>query len=107
MGNRVWVSSMIFAIVASSAGGRCAWAQSEAAPDAIYVNGTVVTMARAGEIVEAVAVREGKISAIGTSGQMRGLVGKTTKLVDLAGKTLLPGFYAAHDHFPSVGRTAL
>src|SRR5262249_20245337 len=33
--------------------------------------------------------------------------GPQTTTVDLAGKTLLPGFYAAHDHFPSWGRVAL
>ena len=82
-------------------------AQEDPTPDTVFLNGTVVTMARAGDISEAVAIREGKIAAVGTNKQIRGLAGKLTKVVDLSGKTILPGFYAAHDHFPSVGRTAL
>lgn len=76
-------------------------------PDRIFVNGSVVTMAGPGHTIEAVAVREGRISDIGTAEKIRALAGPKTEIIDLAGKTLLPGFYAAHDHFPQVGRVAL
>src|SRR4051812_31694010 len=76
-------------------------------PDKIFVGGTVITMLREGDMAEAVAVRNGRITAVGRNADVRSLAGPATKVVDLAGKALLPGFYAAHDHFPSSGRVAL
>lgn len=76
-------------------------------PDRILVNGAVVTMAREGDTAEAIAIRDGKIAAVGTTNEVRALAGPNTSVVDLGGKTVLPGFYAAHDHFPSAGRVAL
>src|SRR5262245_24953164 len=78
-----------------------------AAPDRTLVNGIVVTMAQEGEVTEAVAIRDGKIASVGTTNEIRKLAGPKTSVVDLAGKAVLPGFYAAHDHFPSAGRVAL
>ena len=84
-----------------------AWGQAGDAPDAIFLNGSVITMATGVGVAEAVAVRGDRIVAVGSSARLRALAGQSTKVVDLGGKTLLPGFYAAHDHFPSAGRIAL
>jgi predicted amidohydrolase YtcJ len=81
--------------------------QTNAAPDKVLINGTIVTMTREGQTAEAVALRAGKISAVGSTKDIRALAGAATKIVDLQGKTVLPGLYAAHDHFPSAGRVAL
>jgi predicted amidohydrolase YtcJ len=64
-------------------------------------------MARPGETAQAVAIQGDKIIAVGTNAEIRALAGAATKTIDLGGKTLLPGFYAAHDHFPSWGRVSL
>src|SRR5262245_24326444 len=77
------------------------------APDRILVNGLLVTMAREGEVAEAVAIRHGKIAAVGATNEIRALAGPKTSGADLGGNAVLPGFYAAHDHFPSAGRVAL
>ncbi len=77
------------------------------APDKALLNGHVITMAREGEVAEAIAIREGKIAAVGTTKEVRAIAGPQTEVIDLGGKTVLPGFYAAHDHFPSAGRVAL
>ncbi|MDZ4852701.1 MAG: amidohydrolase [Pirellulaceae bacterium] len=76
-------------------------------PDKVFLNGVVVTMVDAKEVAEAVAVRGGKIVAVGSNDAIRRLATATTQIEDLGGATLLPGFYAAHDHFPSIGRVAL
>lgn len=81
-----------------------AWAQ---APDRIYVNGVILTMDKNGRRAEAVATAGDVIVAIGASGELRKLATERTVIVDLFGKTMLPGFYAAHDHFPSVGHLGL
>jgi predicted amidohydrolase YtcJ len=75
-------------------------------PDTVYVNGTVLTMDAASRVAEAVAVKRDVIVAVGTTKEIRALAGPGTQVVDLAGKTLSPGFYAAHDHFPGSGMAA-
>ena len=74
--------------------------------DTVYVNGIVVTM-NGDQTAEAVAVRGEEIVAVGTSDKVQALAGADTRVVDLDGKTMLPGFYAAHDHFPGSGRVAV
>ena len=67
------------------------------APDAIFHNARIVTL-RGDEVVEAVAVTDGRISASGASREMRRLAGPATRLVDLGGRTAVPGFYDNHVH---------
>jgi len=47
---------------------------------------------------DALAVREGRIVALGSSAEVRGLAGPTTRVVELRGESLLPGFQDAHIH---------
>ncbi len=76
------------------------------APDTIWVNGTVVTM-EGEQVVQAVAVLGDDIVAVGSDAEVRALAGPQTRVVDLDGRTMTPGFYAAHDHFPGSGRVAV
>jgi predicted amidohydrolase YtcJ len=76
---------------------------SGALADRIFVNGIVVTMNDAAPQAEAVAVKDGKILAVGTRTQIEAMKGPSTIVQDLAGKTLLPGFVDAHSHLSAVG----
>ena len=79
-------------------------------PAAIYVNGTVITMDAQQTEAQAVAVRGDAIVAVGDNTTIEAMAGPDTERVDLGrlgGATLLPGFYAAHDHFPGSGVVAL
>ena len=76
------------------------------APDTIWINGTVITM-KGERVVQAVAVLGDLIVAVGSDAEVRGLTGPETRVVDLDGRTMTPGFYAAHDHFPGSGRAAV
>ena len=49
-------------------------------------------------IAEAVAIRDGKFLAVGSSQQMRSLAGAKTEVVDLGGKSVVPGFNDGHGH---------
>ena len=71
----------------------------------IYVNGTVLTMDSESRIAEAVSVRDGVIEAVGGSEAMLAMVTDNTHVVDLRGRTLMPGFVDAHGHFPGSGQT--
>ncbi len=55
---------------------------------------------------EAVAVRAGRIVAVGTAAHVKSLIGPRTRRIELAGRTLLPGFQDAHVH-PAMGGIGL
>jgi predicted amidohydrolase YtcJ len=85
----------------------CATLLAAIPPDRIFVNAVVLTMDTAGRTAQAVAIRGEEIVSAGTDADIRKLAGPSTQIVDLGGKTLLPGFYAAHDHFPGAGTVAV
>ena len=68
-------------------------------PATIYSGGPVVTMAGdTPETVEAIAVRDGRIVAVGTNAAVAKAAGRDARRVDLKGRALLPGFIDAHGH---------
>jgi predicted amidohydrolase YtcJ len=75
--------------------------------DRIWTGGTVLTMNDAAMRAEAVAERGGRIVAVGSRTDVLKLQGPGTKLIDLGGRTLLPGFVDAHGHVTMGGFQAL
>jgi len=71
--------------------------------DLVFVNGAVYTVDAARRWAQAVAVRDGRIAAVGTDADVEELVGSKTEVIDLGGKMLLPGFQDAHVHPPASG----
>ena len=69
------------------------------APDKIYLGGDIITMNDHELVAEAVAVRDGRILAVGKASDLLGMAGERTEIVDLQGKALLPGFIDGHSHF--------
>ena len=67
--------------------------------DLIISGGAIITMDETLENPEALAVRDGKILAVGSSADLAEFGGSDTEYVDLAGRTLLPGFIDGHSHF--------
>lgn len=67
--------------------------------DVIYQNGDVLTMEDSQPNARAIAAKDGKILAVGSAKEVKKYQGKSTELIDLKGKTLLPGFIDAHSHF--------
>lgn len=61
-------------------------------PDLVLHGGQVLTVDRDFTVAEAIAVRDGRVLAVGTSREVRALVGPQTRVIDLAGKTVVPGF---------------
>jgi predicted amidohydrolase YtcJ len=66
--------------------------------DLIFVNGAVYTVDAARSWARAVAVREGRIAAVGSDDDARSIAGPRTEVIDLDGKMLVPGFQDAHVH---------
>lgn len=69
----------------------------------ILYNGAIHTLNPAQPTAEAVAVRGGKILAAGTLDEIENLTHANTRRIDLAGRTLVPGFNDAHVHLWKVG----
>jgi len=78
-------------------------------PDSIYYNGTILSMepAETFDGPEAVAIKDGRILAVGSEQDVLALADERTILTDLQGNTLLPGFIDSHGHFPWCGNDAL
>lgn len=70
-----------------------------ATADTIYHGGPIVTINDAQPTAEALAVKDGKILAVGGKAELLKLKGDSTRIVDLGGKTLLPSFIDAHSHY--------
>lgn len=66
--------------------------------DVIFRGGSIIPMAGANQYVQALAVAGGKIVAAGDENQIMGLKSASTRIVNLDGRTMLPGFIDAHQH---------
>jgi len=75
------------------------------AADLAIINSKVVTVDSEFSIKQAVAVENGKISAVGTNEEISAHITPDTKVLDLKGKPLLPGINEAHLHAPFFGAT--
>jgi predicted amidohydrolase YtcJ len=75
--------------------------------DCVFVNGEVVTVNPRDDVFEAVAVRGNKICAVGTTEEILRLQGPATRVVDLGGNSLLPGFVDSHLHMLMYGTDRL
>ena len=71
--------------------------------DLILINGTIHTLDPSRPRAEAVAIRDGRILKVGAAAEVRGLAGKETRIIDLAGGFVLPGFIDSHTHFLNGG----
>jgi len=67
-------------------------------PDLVITNGKIITIDVDFSIVEAVAVKNGKIVAVGTKDEIKTITGKKTKVIDLKGSSVLPGINDTHCH---------
>lgn len=71
--------------------------------DMVLLNGRVYTADRRDSFVEAVAVHDAKIVGRGESAPIRALAGQNTHVIDLKGKTMIPGFIDVHAHIDMYG----
>ena len=71
--------------------------------DLIIENGTIYTMNDLNPIIEAVAVKNGKIIGLGSKSHIKSFKSKNTKTLDLKGYTMTPGLIEGHGHFMGLG----
>jgi hypothetical protein len=66
--------------------------------DLVLHHGKIVTFGRSNKVVEAIAVKNGKVLALGNSDSMLELAGRGTQKIDLKGRTMIPGLIDSHVH---------
>ncbi|WJV25383.1 MULTISPECIES: amidohydrolase [Pseudomonas] len=72
--------------------------EAMAATDLVLFNGQVFTADRAQPKVQALAVADGKVLQVGSDAQIKALIETGTRVIDLGGKTLMPGLIDSHSH---------
>jgi len=86
-----WINGLSVCLLMISAAGLAA--------DIILVNGKIVTVDDRFTIAQAVAIQGQRIVAVGGSGEIRKLAGGGTRVIDLKGKTVIPGLIDNHSHW--------
>ncbi|MGD8191144.1 amidohydrolase [Brevibacillus ginsengisoli] len=71
--------------------------------DYVFLNGEVITVDCQNGIAEAVAVKENRIVAVGSTEEIKQFIGEKTSVIDLQGRSLLPGFIDSHLHILAYG----
>lgn len=94
----VFVTGLIAVLMSTG----CAKKTVPVTVDTIYFNGNVITLDSDELVAEAIAIKDGKILAVGDSTDIISMSGETTRKVNLNGKTLVPGFIDAHSHLSGV-----
>jgi predicted amidohydrolase YtcJ len=92
--------------LASCSGAEVDFARSLAVPqpaDIVLRNGKIVTMDRDLSIREAIAIKDGRFLAVGSDRQIRVLTGPRTRVIDLGGRTVIPGLIDSHIHASEAG----
>jgi len=85
-------------LLAALAVAASAAAASAQTADTVLFNGKIVTVDAKESVVEALAVRDGRIVATGTSAAMRKLAATNARTIDLQGRTVIPGLIDSHLH---------
>jgi predicted amidohydrolase YtcJ len=75
--------------------------------DTVLIDGKIVTLDPGERIVEALAIRGGRVLQVGTNAEIERLVGPRTEVVRLAGQMVLPGFIESHVHAIGVAQDAI
>ena len=98
-------SGTLALVLAFFVSGAAAYAQQTDlnAPTLVLLNGKILTMDRQSKIAEAVAIRDGKLLAVGDSATIRPMGASSTRTIDLSGKTVVPGLIDTHAHFKAAG----
>ena len=80
-------------------------ALAQQSADTVVTNGQILTVDASFGIVEALAIKDGRIVARGTSAEMRRYAGRDTRVIDVAGATVIPGLIDNHFHFTRAVQT--
>lgn len=75
--------------------------------DLVLLNGNIITLNNTDSKATAVAVKSDTIIAVGTDYQIKEFIGESTEIIDLKGKTVIPGFIESHAHLIGLGKSKI
>jgi len=73
------------------------------AADTVYFNGNIYTVDEKFSKATAMAIKDGKFIFVGDDNQIDYFIDRYTKVIDLKGKTVIPGLIDSHLHYPGIG----
>ena len=79
----------------------------EGVAELVLSNGKIATLDEGNAVVSALAVRDGRIAAVGADEEVGGWIGEGTRVIDLAGRLAIPGFIEGHGHFMGLGNAKM
>jgi predicted amidohydrolase YtcJ len=103
----MFLTTSVAALAVSLGDVRTLAAQEAGPADRIWAGGPILTMNDAAMRAEAVAVKDGRIIAVGPADAVMALQGPETEVIDLGGRTMVPGFIDPHGHIVLGGLQAL
>ncbi len=80
---------------------------NESSADLVLKNGNIITVDSTNPTAEAVAVSNGRITAVGNNSEISKFIGDSTNVIDLNGATVIPGIIESHAHFMGTGKALL
>jgi predicted amidohydrolase YtcJ len=83
------------------------WRKNSLPADLVLINANIRTMNPRHPVAEAVAIRKNKIVKVGTNQEINQLIGEKTRIINLNGKTVVPGLIDTHIHVTDFGRCLL
>lgn len=92
--------SFVLPWMASAAG-------DNASADLVLLDGKIVTLEASQPEAHAMAVKDGRILALGNDDEIKAYIGSATQVIDLHGKLAVPGFIEGHGHFMELGQSLL
>jgi predicted amidohydrolase YtcJ len=75
--------------------------------DLVLLGGKIITLDEKAPAAEALAIRSGRIVAVGTDNDIKPYISDSTQVIELEGKPAIPGFIESHGHFTSLGRAKM
>ena len=97
----VWIRFAVFASLTLAAAASTYCQQA----DTILINGKILTVDAQFSVRQALAIRDDKILAVGSTAEIRKLAGPKTRVIDLQGRTVIPGLIDSHIHGIRAGQT--
>jgi len=98
---------MIFSILAILVIGFFPGCLKKTPADLVLTNGKIMTVEETAPEVGALAVSGDRIVAVGTAKKIKRYIGSSTRVIDLKGRTAVPGFIDSHAHFTGVGEARM
>ncbi len=80
---------------------------SEKIADTVILNGNIATMDSTTQGATAIAMKDGKILAVGSDSDIKAYIGDDTKQIDAKGNFVMPGFIEGHGHYQGVGSSLI